>query len=175
MKAAYVKCLYCGERFNRNDINIQVKKVSERRYAHLSCWKKHLAEMTIEEKNMIAFYEYTKQLFQEDYNYVLTKKLAEKYVKENNYTYSGMLKSLKWYYEKEGNDVKKSNGSIGILPYIYNQALNYYYLLHQAQKVNATKNAIEYIEPHIRQVTIESPRVYIPKPKMWFEEDDDEI
>ena len=40
----------------------------------------------------------------------------ENYVKENNYTYSGMLKTLKWYYEKEGNSLDKSNGSIGIIP-----------------------------------------------------------
>lgn len=171
--AHYVTCLYCKKQFNRD--KEPTKKVSARRYAHLKCWEDYFANMSQEEKDIQNFYNYTKNLFGEDYNYILTKKLAEKYVKENNYTYSGMLKSLKWYYEKEGNDVKKSNGSIGILPYIYNQALNYYYLLHQAQKVNATKNAIEYVEPHIRQITIESPRVSTPKPKMWFEEDDDEI
>ena len=57
---------------------------------------------------MNDFYEYAKNLFQEDYNYILTKKLAERFIKENNYTYSGMLKSLKWYYEKEGHDISSS-------------------------------------------------------------------
>jgi hypothetical protein len=46
MKAAYVKCLYCGERFNRNDLNIPTKQVSARRYAHLSCWEKHISSMS---------------------------------------------------------------------------------------------------------------------------------
>ena len=52
--------------------------------------------MTQEEKDIEAFYDYTKNLFGKNYNYILTKKLAEKYVRENNYTYSGMLKTLKW-------------------------------------------------------------------------------
>ena len=139
MKAAYVKCLYCGERFNRNDPNIQVKQVTSRRYAHLKCWEKYQSNLSQEEKDIIAFYDYTKKLFGEDYNYILTKKLAERYVKENNYTYSGMLKTLKWYYEKEGNSLDKSNGSIGIIPYVYKQALNYYYALYQAQLINHHK------------------------------------
>ena len=58
MKAAYVKCLYCGERFNRNDLNIPTKQVSARRYAHLSCWEKHQSEMSQEERDMEAFFEY---------------------------------------------------------------------------------------------------------------------
>ena len=83
MKAAYVKCLYCGERFNRNDLNIPTKQVSARRYAHLSCWEKHISSMSQQERDMNDFYEYAKNLFQEDYNYILTKKLAERFIKEN--------------------------------------------------------------------------------------------
>ena len=70
----YVKCLYCGEQFDR-DIE-PTKQVSARRYAHLKCWEEHLASMSQEEKDIAAFYDYTRQLFGEDYNYVLTKKLA---------------------------------------------------------------------------------------------------
>ena len=174
MKAAYVKCLYCGERFNRNDLNIPTKQVSARRYAHLSCWEKHQSEMSKEERDMEAFFEYVRNLFKEDYNHILTKKLAERYVKENNYSYSGMLKTLKWYYEKEGHDISKGNGSIGIIPYIYNQALEYYYALYKAQKVNASKDVSQYIKSPIREITIESPRTFVPSPHLWLEEDDEE-
>jgi hypothetical protein len=61
--------------------------------------------MSKEERDMEAFFEYVRNLFKEDYNHILTKKLAERYVKENNYSYSGMLKTLKWYNEKEGHDI----------------------------------------------------------------------
>ena len=167
-----VKCLYCGKYFDRD--KEPTKQVSARRYAHLKCWEEHIANMSQEEKDMIAFYEYTKQLFGEDYNYTLTKKLAERYIKENKYTYHGMLKTLKWYYEKEGNSLDKSNGSIGIIPYIYKQALNYYYTLYQAQLVNKEKDISNFTLPKVRTVSIESPRVHVRPPHMWLEEEDNE-
>ena len=166
-----VICLYCKKQFDRDKEPTQ--KVSARRYAHLNCWKEHLANMSQEEKDIQNFFDYTKNLFGEDYNYLLTKKLAEKYVKENQYTYSGMLKTLKWYYEKEGHSLDKSNGSIGIMPYIYKQALNYYYTLYQAQLVNQEKDLSNFTLPKERIVSIESPRVFIRPPHMWFQEDDE--
>ena len=172
MKTIKVKCLYCGEIFNRNDPQITVKQIN-RRYAHWECWQKHLESMTQEERDIEAFYEYTKQLFGEDYNYLITKKLAERYVKENKYTYSGMLKTLKWYYEKEGNSIDKSNGTIGIIPYVYNQALRYYYTLYQAQLVNKEKDIKIFSAPKERVVSIESPRVYVRPPQMWFSDDNE--
>ena len=167
-----VICLYCKKQFDRDKEPTQ--KVSARRYAHLNCWKEHLANMSQEEKDIQNFFDYTKKLFGEDYNYILTKKLAERYVKENNYTYSGMLKTLKWYYEKEGHSIEKSNGSIGIIPYIYKQALNYYYALYQAQLVNKEKDLSNFTTSKERIVEIESPRVYVRPPHMWFEEEEEE-
>lgn len=167
-----VICLYCKKQFDRDKEPTQ--KVSARRYAHLNCWKEHLANMSQEEKDIQNFFDYTKKLFGEDYNYILTKKLAERYVKENNYTYSGMLKTLKWYYEKEGHSIEKSNGSIGIIPYIYKQALNYYYALYQAQLVNKEKDLSNFTASKERIVKIESPRVYVRPPHMWFEEEEEE-
>ena len=106
-------------------------------------------------------------------DFIIVKKLAEKYVKENQYTYSGMLKTLKWYYEKEGHSLDKSNGSIGIMPYIYKQALNYYYTLYQAQLVNQEKDLSNFTLPKERIINIESPRVFIRPPHMWLQEDDE--
>ena len=122
---------------------------------------------------MMAFFDYTKNLFGEDYNYVLTKKLAERYVKENHYTYSGMLKTLKWYYEKQGNSIEKSNGSIGIIPYIYKQASEYYFALYKAQLVNQEKDFSNFTMNKEKIVNIESPRTYVKPPKMWLEEVDE--
>ena len=73
-----VICLYCKKQFDRDKEPTQ--KVSARRYAHLNCWKEHLANMSQEEKDIQNFFDYTKKLFGEDYNYILTKKLAERYL-----------------------------------------------------------------------------------------------
>lgn len=167
MAAAYVKCLYCEQKFNRNDPSIKAKQVSARRYAHLHCWEEHIKNMTQEEKDEQEFYLYAKQLFGEDYNYILTKKLAERYVKENKYTYSGMLKSLKWFYEKEGNPIDDSNGTIGIIPYIYSKAAQYYYKIFLAKKINQQTS----ITSKIKEIFIESPRKN-KKPHLWLEEDE---
>ena len=167
-----VKCLYCGQQFDREAE--PTKQVSARRYAHLKCWEEHYLNLSQEEKDIEEFYNYTKELFKEDYNYILTKKLAERYVKENHYTYSGMLKTLKWYYEKMNNSIEKSNGSIGIIPYIYNQAMTYYYALYQAQLVNKEKNISNFTQTKERNITIESPRVYVKPPHLWLEEDKEE-
>lgn len=171
MAKHYVKCVYCGEQFDRD--SEPTKAVSSRRYAHLKCWEEHINNMSQEERDIENFYNYTQQLFGKEYNYILTKKLAEKFVKENNYTYSGMLKTLKWYYEKEGKSIEKSNGSIGIIPYIYNQAMAYYYSLYQAQMVNKEKDVSNFIIPKERIIEIESPRVYVRPPQLWFQEEDD--
>jgi len=167
-----VICLYCQQQFDRD--KEPTKQVSGRRYAHMKCWEEHLANMSQAEKDEIAFYEYVKNLFKEDYNYILTKKLAERYVKENNYSYSGMLKTLKWYYEKEGHSLDKSNGSIGIIPYIYKQAMSYYYALYQAQLVNKEKDVSDFIMPKERVINIEPPTVYVRPPHLWLEDEDTE-
>lgn len=167
-----VKCLYCGEVFDRNNSKISFVKIKNR-YAHTKCQEKYIANISQEEKDIEAFFEYAKNLFGKSYNYLATKRMAEKYVKENNYTYSGMLKTLKWYYEKEGHSVDKSNGSIGILPYIYNQAMQYYYNLYQIQQLNKDKDISHFTLPKERVISIESPRVYVRQPHMWLEEEDD--
>jgi hypothetical protein len=84
-----------------------------------------------------------------------------------------MLKTLKWYYEKEGNSIEKSNGSIGIIPYIYKQALDYYYSLYLAQQINKEKDISSFIISKEREISIQSPRVYVRPPHMWLEEEDE--
>lgn len=98
-------------------------------------------------------YKYCKQLFGDEYNYVLTEKLINKYLKENNYTYSGIYKTLKWWYEIEGNSTDKAGGTIGIVPYAFNQARQYYYKLYLAQQQN--KNIKEW-RPVTRSVEVSS-------------------
>ena len=166
-----VKCKYCGLQF---DANIEpYVMVSARRYAHKACAEKHAAEQTQEERDEEQFYQYTKKIFGEDYNYITTRKLAKQYIKENGYSYSGMLKSLIWFYEIQNNSVDKANGSIGIIPYIYNKARDYYYSLYLAKLANEEKDIAKYI-PKEKLIEIESPRVWVKPPHMFHLEDEDE-
>ena len=54
-----VKCLYCGQQFDRE--TEPTKQVSGRRYAHLKCWEDHVANMSQEEKDINNFYEYVQK------------------------------------------------------------------------------------------------------------------
>ena len=166
MAAHWVICLYCGEKFNRDEI--ECVKVG-RRYAHVKCAEEHEINMTQEERDYQSLQDYCKELFGEDYNYIATKKLIEKYKKEYDYTYSGIEKSLRYFYEIKGNSVEKANGSIGIVPFQYQIARDYFYNLYLAQEKN--KDYVRGENP-IREVNIASPRQRIKIKKLWFEDED---
>lgn len=168
-KKIMVKCPYCEQTFDRNDPMIKFVKVG-RRYAHQSCAIQHEASMTQEEKDMREFFEYAKHLFGSDYNYMTTKKLAEQYHKEHGFTYSGMLSSLKWFYVITGHPIEKANGSIGIIPYIYNDAKKYFYNLYLAQQKN--KEVVDY-KITVEEITIPPPKIIETKPKLWFDDEED--
>lgn len=159
MAKALVKCLYCGQIFDRNDPNIPFEKIKNR-YAHKCCVENQNALQVKEEKDQEAFYSYCKKVFGNNFDFVRTKKLAEGYVKKNNYSWSGMLKTLIYFYEVKKNDSSKANGSIGIIPYAYQQAHDYYFSIWAAQQVNSDKKIEEYI-PEVIEIRIPPPE---PKP-----------
>ena len=167
MPSAYVKCLYCGKYFDRiKEPNIQLG----RRYAHESCYNEQDAEFLKQQKAEHDFFEYIKLLYGEDYNYISIKKQAENYIKQYDFTYSGMLKSLKWFYEIKGADKNSSNGRIGIIPYIYKDAKKYYYNLYLAQERN--KDVKDY-RLEVKEIVIASPRMYVAPPKLFDLGDED--
>ena len=60
-----------------------------------------------------------------------------KYVREYGYTYQGIMYSLIWYYEIEKNSISMANHGIGIVPYVYNDAKDYYERVYKANKINS--------------------------------------
>ncbi len=161
MAHAYVKCLYCGKQFDRlNEPNVKLG----RRYAHKECYEAQDDQTLKEQKDRADFFAYIKELYGEDYNFISISKQAENYIKQYNFTYSGMLKSLKWFYEIKHADKESSNGRIGIIPYIYEDAKKYYYNLYLAQQRNKD---IQNYRLEVKEIVIASPRVYIAPPKLF--------
>ena len=156
-----VKCYYCGIVFDR-DKNPYVQ-VNGRRYAHKECSLSEDEKRTQEDKDKIDMEEYIKSLLNITCLGPRINKQIKAYREEYNYTYSGIHKSLKYFYEVKNNDVSKANGGIGIVPYIYKQAHDYYYALWEAQQKN--ENKIEIIEeyvPKVKEIVIPRP---VRKPK----------
>lgn len=165
-----VTCRFCKKKFDTNTTDYIMPK--ERFYYHTECYKEEQDSKTKEEKDVEEFYNCMKEIFGE-YNYVVTKKLANKYISENGYTYSGMTKALRWYYQIQNNPIEKANGTIGLLPYFYNDAKNYYHKIYLAELANKEKNLKEYI-PKEKVIEIMNPQIYIKPLKLFFSEEDNE-
>lgn len=168
-KKIMVKCLYCGETFDRNNPSIQFVQVG-RRYAHKDCAEEYNNSLTQDQKDLNSLIEYIKKLLGDDYNFMKVKKQIEDYHKKYGYSYSGMLRSLTWFYEVKQNSIDKANGGIGIIPFIYNDAYKYYYNIYLAQQKNKD---IENYKVAVKEVTIQSPRMYV-RPRLFNLDDEEE-
>ena len=77
-----------------------------------------------------------------------------------------MQKTLYWWFELKHNSIEKANDGIGIVPFVYNDASNYFYNLYLADIAN--KAAPEKIKkPEVQEIEIGSPRVYVTPPKLF--------
>lgn len=61
--------------------------------------------------------------------------------KNQGYTYQGQLLTLKYFFEVKKSSIQKSNGSIGIIPWIYEESKQYY--INQAKRADAITEAIQ--------------------------------
>ena len=153
--AHFVICKYCGQKFNRD--NEPFVEVGSRRYAHKECADKVDASISPEEKEYIALEEYIKKLFNINTLSAKIKKQIHDFRQEYGYTYSGMLKTLYWWYDIKRNSIELSQEGIGIIPFIYNQAEKYFYALYMAKLFN---DGVDEYKPKVEEIEIASPRVY---------------
>lgn len=52
--------------------------------------------------------------------------MLENYAKTNKYTWLGLVRAAEWFYLVKKNSIKKSKGSVGILPMVYDEAQQFY-------------------------------------------------
>lgn len=159
-----VKCTVCGKVFDRDVV--QAVKVSARRYAHYSC--KPDGELVPlanpVDEDLLKLEAYIEDLLGKDYNHAKVKKQIKDFKNDYDYSYSGMLKTLVWFYDIKGNPKEKANGGIGIIPFVYKDALNYYYSLYLAQIANEKVGSYKL---EVKEIEIESPEVYRRPPRMF--------
>ena len=154
-KLAPVKCPYCSKYFHREtEEYVQINKT---RYAHKACYDRHNAEMSQEERDKLVLTNYIKQLFNIDSLSAKITKQIQDYHDNKAYTYSGIYKSLVWFYQIKGHPIEKANGGIGIVPYVYEDARNYYTAMWLAQQQNKAK-PIEQWKPNVVEIHIPPPQ-----------------
>ena len=116
---------------------------------------------------------YIMKLFKTDYVNQRIRRQINDFIKEYNYSYSGIRKSLAYFYEVKGNPIDKANGGIGIVPYIYQDAYRYYYSLWEAKQKNQSKD-IESYKPQEVVITIPAPQRNVKKRKLFTFLDEEE-
>jgi len=170
----YVICPKCNQRFDRD--KEQAVRVSARRYGHASCYpdNKDFVPMATAnvDPDLIKLKDYIKNKFGENANWALINKQIKQFQEVNHYSLSGILKSLVYFYEVKSHSIEESHGGIGIVPFIYQQAYNYYYDLFVAQSLNQNKDVKKIVEK-VREVTIPLPAV--KEKKRFFNIEKDEV
>lgn len=151
-----VTCIHCRQKFDRD--KQPFVQVSERRYAHPECHQNQSQEYEKKQKDLKALEEYIKKLFKVDTIPIKIRKQINDYVTNHNYSYSGILKSLVYFYDVQGHSTEKSNGGIGIVPYTYDAAFNYYLAIWSANERNENKNIEELLPKEETLVKISSPK-----------------
>lgn len=169
--AHIVTCVYCKKKFDRD--KIPFVQISQRRYAHKECSEQENQRLFKEEADKIALENYIIQLLKLEYITPRIRKQLNTYQEQYGYTYSGMHKALIYFYEIKGNSVEKANGGVGIIPYVYQDAYNYYYSLWEAQQANKDKEIETYI-PVEEVVRIPVPQRKLKKRKLFTFLDEEE-
>lgn len=96
-------------------------------------------------------------------------------MKDYNYTYTGILKALSYFYEIKKNPVPDVK-TIGIVPYVYEDAYYYYYSSWMANEANKIKTKeLTRLIPKEVEVIILPPKRNIYKKKLFQFLDKDEV
>ena len=121
--SAPVKCKVCGETFIR-ELTDYVQD-GPRRYSHRACVEKRGKEAQEEAEAEMQVYNYLKRIFKLQ---AITPGLHWQIKKflQSGYDYRGIYKSLTYWFEVKHNKPNLENPNIGIIPFIYNTAHDYY-------------------------------------------------
>lgn len=165
-----VVCAYCKKELSKKSADcVQLKNG---KYVHTAC---QALEEQREKTDKEKLEEYIMKLFNTPYVNPRIRQQINHYIAEYHFTYSGIQKTLYYFYEIKCNDIQKANGTIGIVPYVYQQASNYFYKIWEAQQKNLNVQ-IDLYTPKVKEIVIQRPQRKTKKrPLFTFldEEEDD--
>lgn len=148
-----VKCKICGEVF---DANVTPYVKDKNRYIHASCSngkgeviipqpppppkkpiKKEEKKKEVSIRRQITDYVQSKLGKSADINWVIISQQINNFIEKDNFTETGILKTLKYFCENKGGKLDTKSG-IAIVKYHYQEAYDYYKQLHELRE--ETKN-----------------------------------
>lgn len=145
-----VKCTYCKEYINLE--TDEYVKPTLNLYAHKACQDKEDKRVKSDRE---ILEQYIANLYGEDFCPPAIIRQLNKFETERGFTNSGMLKSLKYFYEIKENPVPDYY-SVGILPYIYDDARKYYETIYYSKIYNEKRKIDSYV-PKEQKISITQP------------------
>lgn len=142
---ATVKCPYCEKYFNKD--KEEYIKIG-RRYAHKSCvdsdelWKAKINEKA-------------KTALGSTYSKARVDKQITTFLSEGK-TLEGIFLTLEYWYDIKKGSAEKAYGGIGIVPYVYDDAQNYY------ARQNKIKENISQVD--LSQIVVPAENTIVIKP-----------
>lgn len=87
-----------------------------------------------------------------------------------NYTYKGIHHALQYYYEVTRHPISMKYNTLGIVPYVYSKAEEYYKKIGEARTRN---KKVGEIEKDVKEIHIPIPQTTVKKRELFtfFEED----
>lgn len=163
------KCVYCKIEFDRD--KEPWEQIANLRYAHKKCAEKNQIIKSKNELDYEALVDYIEKLFGIGYVSAKVAKQIKDFREQYGYTYSGILGTLIYWYEVKGATLEMANGGIGIVPYVYDQAKEYYAKIDEINSINADVIGYRF---QVKEVVIESPQQELRQPRLFRLEEDTE-
>lgn len=160
-----VVCCYCHQEMSKSKDPFCIL-ISNNKYAHKGC---HEKEQIREKTPKEVLDAYIMEVIGTNYVPPRIQKQINGFVQEYNYTYGGIYKTMQYALNIRHMDIR-SYDSLGIVPYIYNEAREYYH----RQKIIAEKNKEkEILIPQIKEIIIPIPESKKRSRKFSFLDDEE--
>ena len=133
-----VTCRTCKEKFDKTKLQEGIDWImpSKNWYYHTKCyneWKGGNKTQT-DDDWVGHIYDFLSRDLKVEYNYHLCEAQRKKFIISNKYTNKGIYFGLKYFYEVKKNKWEKSNGGLGIIPYIYAESTQYWVAQENKQR-----------------------------------------
>jgi len=96
------------------------------RYYHVNCYNTWKAAPTTEKDFHDMIYDFLSCELKVSYDYFLCEAQIKKFWKEKKINQKGIFYTLKYFYGIKGNPWDKGHGGLGIVPYVIDEAREYW-------------------------------------------------
>lgn len=122
-------CRVCKQKIQAQEDYIMP---SRNYYYHKNCYERWKSSAPINDEEYVPLiYDFISRELKKEYDYFVCEAQRKKFLKDKM-TNKGIYFSLKYFYDIKKQDWEKGHGGIGIVPYIYKTATEYW--ANQEQK-----------------------------------------